>query len=122
MKFFLCEHCGNIVEMVNDSGVNVVCCGQKMTEIVQGTSDGAVEKHLPVVEVTGNNVKVTVGSVEHPMTEAHFIQWILIETSTGVYRQNLQPNQAPEAVFTLNEGEKLIATYAYCNLHGLWKV
>ena len=79
MRFFVCEHCGNIVEMVKDKGVPVMCCGQKMTELIPGTSDGAAEKHVPVVKVDGNRVSVIVGEVEHPMVDAHYIEWIAIE-------------------------------------------
>ncbi|MGM9858475.1 MAG: desulfoferrodoxin family protein [Bacilli bacterium] len=121
MKFYLCNHCKNLVEMVKDSGVNPSCCGELMTELVPGTSDGAVEKHLPVVNVEGNNVTVVVGSVDHPMVDVHYIEWIVVETTKGVLRHNLLPGDAPRAEFLLSEGEKVIATYAYCNLHGLWK-
>jgi len=121
MRFFICEHCGNIVEMVKDNGVPVMCCGQKMTELIPGTSDGAVEKHVPVVTVDGNKVSVMVGEVEHPMVDAHYIEWIAIETSKGVQRKMLKPEQAPKAEFMLTDGESVEAVYAYCNLHGLWK-
>jgi superoxide reductase len=121
MRFFICEHCGNIVEMVKDKGVPVMCCGQKMTELIPGTSDGAVEKHVPVVTVDGNKVSVIVGEVEHPMVDAHYIELIAIETSKGVQRKMLRPEQAPKADFMLTDGESVEAVYAYCNLHGLWK-
>ena len=121
MRFFICEHCGNIVEMVKDNGVPVMCCGQKMTELIPGTSDGAVEKHVPVVTVDGSKVCVTVGEVEHPMVDAHYIEWIAVETSNGIQRKALKPNQAPKAEFILADGETVEAVYAYCNLHGLWK-
>ncbi len=121
MRFFVCEHCGNMVEMLKDSGAPMICCGDKMKELVPGTSDGAVEKHVPVVAVDGNKVIVSVGEAEHPMVEAHFIQWIAIETNSGVYRKVLNPGQTPKAEFVLSDGESVVATYAYCNLHGLWK-
>ncbi|MGN0368694.1 MAG: desulfoferrodoxin family protein [Wujia sp.] len=121
MKIYVCEHCGNMVEMVKDAGVPVMCCGQKMTELVPGTSDGAVEKHVPVVTVEGNKVRVVVGEVEHPMVDAHFIEWIAIETTSGMQRKTLKPGEAPVAQFVLAEGESVVETYAYCNLHGLWK-
>ena len=89
MKFYICEHCGNIIEYVKESGVPVMCCGQKMTEIVPGTTDGAYDKHVPVVTLEGNKVIVEVGSVEHPMVEAHYIQWIAIETAKGRQRVKL---------------------------------
>ncbi len=121
MKFFECKTCGNIVELVKESGVPVVCCGQKMEEIIPGSVDAAVEKHVPVVTVTGNKVKAVVGEVEHPMIEEHFIGWIAIETEQGVQRKTLSPGEKPELEFALTEGDKLIATYAWCNIHGLWK-
>lgn len=121
MKYYVCEHCGNIIEKVNDAGVPVMCCGQKMTEIIPGTSDGALEKHVPVFSVDGNKVSVTVGEVEHPMLEAHYIEWIAVETSKGFQRKMLKPQEAPKAEFFITEDESVEAVYAYCNLHGLWK-
>ncbi len=121
MKFYKCEHCGNIVEAVVESGVPVVCCGQPMTEMVAGAVDAAFEKHVPVVEAEGNVVKVFVGEVEHPMLEEHHIAFIAIETNKGVQRKALKAGEKPEAVFALAEGEELVAAYEYCNLHGLWK-
>ena len=121
MKFYICEHCGNIVAMVRDKGVPVMCCGQKMTEIIPGTTDAAVEKHVPAFEIRDNKVFVTVGSVEHPMLPEHYIEWIAVETTNGNQRKTLKPGDAPKAVFALNEGDKVLAVYAYCNLHSLWK-
>lgn len=121
MKFFICEHCGNQVEMIKDTGVPMVCCGQDMTEIIPGTSDGAVEKHVPVFEVNGKKVSVTVGAVEHPMLENHYIEWIAIETAKGSQKKLLKPGEAPKAEFLLAEDDTFVAVYAYCNLHGLWK-
>ena len=121
MKFFKCEHCGNIIGMVNDSGVPVVCCGEKVKELVPNTEDAAQEKHVPVCEQKGNILEVTVGSVEHPMLEEHHIQWIAIETDKGRQRKTLNAGDAPKASFALLDGEKVLAVYAYCNLHGLWK-
>lgn len=121
LKFFRCEHCGNIIEMIEDKGVPVVCCGQIMTELVAGTSDGAREKHVPVYEVNGNSVLVKVGEVAHPMIPEHYIQWIVLRTKNGVQRRELKPGEKPEASFALCEGDEVVAAYAYCNLHGLWK-
>ena len=120
-KFYICEKCGNLVGMIHSSGVPMVCCGQKMTPLVPGTVDASVEKHLPVAETEKNAVKVAVGSVTHPMSEEHSILWIYLETTEGGHRKSLAPTDAPEAVFALGEGEKPVAVYAYCNLHGLWK-
>ena len=121
MKFYICEHCGNIIEFVKETGVPVMCCGQKMKEMVPGTVDAAVEKHVPVVTVDGNKVKVAVGEVEHPMLEEHYIGFIAIETEQGVQRKTLKPGEKPEAEFSLADGDKLVAAYEWCNLHGLWK-
>ncbi|MBQ1545499.1 MAG: desulfoferrodoxin [Clostridia bacterium] len=121
MKFYICKHCGNIVGMVNDAGVPLVCCGEKMSELVANTTDAAQEKHVPVVTVDGNLVTVEVGSVAHPMLEEHFIQWIALETEQGNQRKPLVPGAEPKAVFALAPGDKAIAAYEYCNLHGLWK-
>jgi superoxide reductase len=119
-KIFICNTCGNIVGMVFDSGVNVVCCGEEMEELVPNTVEASVEKHLPVVEIEGNLVKVNVGSADHPMIPEHYIEWIYIQTEKGGQRKNLSPGEAPNAVFAL-ENDKVVAAYAYCNLHGLWK-
>ena len=121
MKFFRCDHCGNFVGVINDAGVPMMCCGQKMTEVVAGTTDAAVEKHVPVVTVDGNIVKAVVGSVEHPMIEEHYIEWIALETEKGVQRKTLKAGDAPAAEFALTADDKVVAAYAYCNLHGLWK-
>ena len=121
VKIFKCMHCGNIIEMVEDKGVPVVCCGEKMTELVPGTSDGAAEKHVPVVTVSGNKVTVNVGSDAHPMTDEHLISWIILETENSCQRKHLSSADAPEASFMLADGAKAIAAYEYCNLHGLWK-
>lgn len=120
MKFYVCEHCGNKITFVESKGVPVMCCGQKMTELVPNTVDAAQEKHVPVVEQDGDKVVVKVGSVEHPMVEEHFIQWVAVETEKGSQIKYLKAGEKPEAVFDL-AGEKLVAVYEYCNLHGLWK-
>lgn len=120
-KFYICEHCGNIIAMVKPSGVPVMCCGQKMKELIPGTTDAAVEKHVPVYEVKDNIVTVTVGSVTHPMLPEHFIEWISIQTKFGNQRKVLKPGEEPKACFALCEGDEIEAVYAYCNLHSLWK-
>lgn len=119
-KFFLCNHCGNLITFINDSGVPLVCCGEEMTQLIPNTVDAAVEKHIPVVTLEGNTVSVTVGSVEHPMTEAHLIQWIYLRTDKGFQIKYLTPNEKPNVVFSVHD-EKPIEVYAHCNLHGLWK-
>ena len=119
MTFYKCEHCGNIIAHINDSGVRCVCCGETMKPLTPNTSDGAGEKHVPVLTKEGRTVTVTVGSVEHPMLDAHYIQFICLETENGVQIKYLKPGQEPKAEFSLN-GEKPVAVYEYCNLHGLW--
>ena len=121
MKFYVCEVCGNFVGMVKESGAPMSCCGQKMKELVPGTSDGAVEKHVPVCKVEGNVVTVEVGCVERPMPPEYDIERIAIETKQGAQRKVLEPGQKPCAQFALTDGDSLVAAYAYCNLHGLWK-
>ena len=119
-KFFICEHCGNIIGVINDAGVPMMCCGQKMTQLIPGTVEASVEKHLPVVSVDGDRVKVEIGSVAHPMVEEHSILWVYLQTDKGGQRKNLVVGEAPCAEFALAD-EKPVAVYAYCNLHGLWK-
>lgn len=121
MRFFKCEHCGNVIDFMTDAGVPVMCCGEMMQELVPGTSDGAAEKHVPVVEVKENKVKVCIGEVDHPMVDAHYIEWIVLETKKGAQKVNLKPGQTPCAEFVLAEGDEAVAAYEYCNLHGLWK-
>jgi superoxide reductase len=120
-KFFICKHCGNIIAFVHASGAPITCCGDVMQELVPNSTDAAQEKHVPVVEVNGNVVTVTVGSTAHPMTDEHYIQWISLQSGEGNQRKELKPGAAPKAVFVLAEGDKPAAAYAYCNLHGLWK-
>ena len=120
-KFYICERCGNIVGKIYDSGVDMVCCGQKMTPLVPGTVEASREKHIPVVSVDGRTVTVTVGSVEHPMVEEHSILWVYLETTRGGQRKCLEVGAPPVVSFALTDGEQPVAAYAYCNLHGLWK-
>ena len=120
-KFYICEHCGNIIAMVKESGVPVVCCGQKMTKLVAGTTEASLEKHIPVYTVENNKVHVVVGSVEHPMVPELYIEWVSIQTKFGNQRKALVPGQKPEVCFSICEGDEVEAVYAYCNLHSLWK-
>ena len=121
LKFYKCKHCGNIIAVVKASGAPISCCGEKMTEIIPGTTDAAAEKHVPVVEVKDGKVIVTVGEVAHPMAPEHYIEWIAISTDQGNQRKILEPGDKPMACFALCDGENFEAAYAYCNLHGLWK-
>ena len=120
-KFYRCDHCGIIVGVVQEGGGTLICCGEPMRALEANTTDAAQEKHVPVVEVNGSLVTVTVGSVAHPMLEEHHIAWIALETDQGMQRKVLAPTGEPKAVFALTEGEKPVAAYEYCNLHGLWK-
>jgi superoxide reductase len=119
VKFYRCRHCGNVIQKVVDKKVPVVCCGEKMEELIPGTVDASVEKHLPVVTMLENNtIKVEVGSVAHPMLPEHHIAFVYVETENGGIRVDL--SDKPEAVIALGN-EKAVAVYEYCNLHGLWK-
>ena len=121
LKFYRCNHCGQIVAVVKKTGVPIVCCGEQMQEIVPGTTDAAVEKHVPVYEVTGNIVTVSIGSVADPMIEEHYIEWVALQTKAGNQRKALTPGSEPKVSFALTDGDEVVAVYAYCNLHGLWK-
>ena len=120
-KFLECKHCGNIVAVVKETGVPVMCCGEAMKEIIPGTVDASKEKHIPVYSVENNKVVVKVGEIEHPMQEEHYIEWVSIQTKFGNQRKALAPNSKPEVCFTICDGDEIEAVYAYCNLHGLWK-
>ncbi len=121
MKFYRCKKCGQIVAIVEKKACPIMCCGEPMEEIIPGTTDAAVEKHVPVYEVKDNKVYVTVGEVEHPMLAEHYIEWIALQTKNGNQRKTLKPEEAPKAVFAILEDDEVLAVYAYCNLHGLWK-
>ena len=121
LKMFRCSHCGNIVIMAHDGGVPIMCCGEEMELLVPNTVDAAAEKHVPEVTVEGGHVFVKVGSVEHPMTEEHHISSIILETEHALQVKWLKHTDKPEACFALAEGDKLVAVYEYCTLHGLWK-
>ncbi len=118
-KFYICEHCKNLVAMIQDSGVPMMCCGQKMTALVPNTVEASGEKHIPVVTVEDGSVHVNVGSVNHPMLSEHYIEWIYLQTENGGQRKELKPEDVPSVTFCLGD-DKAVAVYAYCNLHGLW--
>ena len=119
-KFYICPVCRNTVEMVYDTDIALFCCGEKMVELIPNTVEASGDKHIPVVSVKGNVVEVNVGVADHPMAEVHWIQWVQLITDKGSYRKTLNPGEEPHVTFHLN-GEKAVAVYAYCNLHGLWK-
>ena len=119
-RFFICKHCGNLIGKIEDSGVNVVCCGDEMTELIANTVDASREKHVPVIECKGGEVVVKVGSAAHPMVAEHYISWIYLLTKQGGQRKHLEIGADPSARFALVEGDEVVRAYAYCNLHGLW--
>jgi superoxide reductase len=119
LQVFKCEVCGHMVEVIHDGAGQLVCCNQPMTLQEENTVDAAREKHVPVIEKTVEGILVKVGSVEHPMQDSHFIEWIQLLADGKAYRQFLNPGEKPEAVFKV-EGKDLSAR-EYCNLHGLWK-
>ena len=121
VTLYRCKHCGQIVAIVKGTGVPVICCGEPMQEIKAGEMDASVEKHVPVFEVKDDKVYVTIGSVNHPMEEAHYIEWVALKTKFGNQRKALKPGDEPKVVFPLLPGDEVEAVLAYCNLHGLWK-
>lgn len=121
MKYFLCEICGNLVELINVGGGELVCCGEPMTELVPKTIDSGTEKHLPVVTIDGTKVNIKVGSNKHPMTEEHYIDWISIYYNNKTQRAKLNHTDKPEVTFEVDEEFDTLEVYSYCNIHGLWK-
>ena len=121
VKFYRCKHCGQIITIVKGTGVPVVCCGEPMEELIPGTVDAALEKHVPVYEIKDGVVTVKVGSVEHPSLPEHFIQFIVLVSGNVVQRADLKAGDKPEATFFIGPDAKVDAVYEYCNLHGLWK-
>lgn len=119
-KLYKCNRCGSIVGKLYDGGGTLVCCREDMEELVPKTADSATEKHVPVVKCNGNLVMVTVGSTLHPMTEEHHIQFIILETNLGYQRKPLKADGEPVATFAIQDGEKVLAAYEYCNIHGFW--
>jgi superoxide reductase len=119
LQVYKCDVCGNIVEVLHEGQGDLVCCGKPMKLMDEQTADATVEKHVPVVEKTADGIKVTVGSVPHPMEEAHFIEWVQIMAGGTAYRIFLKPGIAPEGLFKSDIGE--VTAREYCNVHGLWK-
>ena len=120
-KFFICNHCGNIIAMIRDNGVPIFCCGEKMHEITPGATEASGEKHIPVYEVKDGVAHVTVGSVQHPMTPEHYIEWICLETEHGIQYAHLTPEDEPKAKFALCDGDEVRDVCAFCNQHNLWR-
>ena len=121
MKFYRCKHCGQIIAIVKKTEAKVVCCGDVMEEIIPGSMDASLEKHVPQFKVNGDTVTVNVGSIDHPMIPEHYIEWVAIQTKLGNQRKALHPGDKPEVCFSLCDNDEVVAVYAYCNLHGLWK-
>ena len=120
-KFLICRHCGNIVAVIRNRGVPIYCCAEEMDELVPGTTEASGEKHIPVYKREGNAVHVTVGSVKHPMTQQHYIEWICLETEQGIQYAHLEPDDQPEAKFPICDGDEVRTVYAFCNQHDLWR-
>lgn len=119
LEVYKCDICGNIVEVLNGQLGDLVCCGEQMRLLKEGTTDASTEKHVPVVETTPDGVRVSVGSVEHPMVEEHYVEWIEVIADNKIYRKYLNPGEKPQAEFCI-KAENITAR-EYCNLHGLWK-
>jgi len=119
LNFYKCDQCGIIVQVLDGGAGSLICCNHNMRLLKENTTDASVEKHVPVIEVIPYGVKVSVGSLPHPMLEEHYIQWIEIIADGKIYREYLKPGERPEATF--NVVAKNIVAREYCNLHGLWK-
>jgi len=119
-KFYNCSHCGNTAVLVVDKGVPVVCCGEKMKELIPNTVEASTEKHLPAITASANSISVQVGSVPHPMEDGHHIAFVYVQTEQGGQRKRIKLGAEPKCEFTFVD-DKPVAVYAFCNLHGLWK-
>jgi superoxide reductase len=120
-RFWVCKHCGNLIGLVEDKGVPMICCGEPMTELIPNTADAAKEKHVPVIKVAGREVSVEIGEAPHPMQPEHHIDWVYLQTEQGGQRKVLAAPGAPKVCFALTQDDSPLAAFAYCNLHGLWK-
>lgn len=121
MRFYSCSVCGQIIAIVEGTGAPLVCCGREMEEMIPGSSGASAEKHVPVIKTEGGRVIVSVGAVPHPAEEAHRIRWVSLQTKYGNQRKALGPDTEPKICFKICGGDEVLAAYAYCNLHGLWK-
>ena len=123
MKFYKCNLCGQIVDMIKETKVPMICCGDTMSEIIPKTNeDGLSEKHIPVINLKKGKLVVNIGEIPHPMTSEHFIEWVAIVTNKGNQRKCLKPGDAPIVTFMLEKDELVKEIYAYCNIHSLWKL
>lgn len=121
MKFYKCNLCGQVVGMINETGVPMICCGEEMVVILaKSNEEGLKEKHVPTYKISNNKLLVRVGEIPHPMTKDHYIEWIALVTNKGNQRKSLKPGDAPFVSFMLDKDEVVEAIYAYCNIHSLW--
>lgn len=120
MKFYANSPHGDIVTFMRDFGAPISSCGRRMRPLISGSGGGSPEVHIPIISIEGNKVTVKVSSKPHPMLTVHYIQWIVLECVNSEQRRFLSPGQEPEATFFLNEGDRVVAAYAYCNIHGFW--
>lgn len=118
-KFFRCKHCGNFIGLINNAGVPMICCGEEMEEVVPNTVEASQEKHIPFITFDGSIMNVQIGSVLHPSTEEHYIDFIYVQTEHGGQRKSIKPGDTPVAEFLFID-DKPIEVFAYCNIHGLW--
>jgi superoxide reductase len=122
MEIYRCSHCKLQLEVTAEAGVPApICCGEPMSLQVANTQDAAKEKHVPVLETPGDGILVKVGSVAHPMTEEHYIEWVCLETEHGIQYAHLNPDDKPKAKFAICDGDEIRAVYAFCNQHDLWR-
>lgn len=120
MKFYECKACGNIMVLIDESGVIPECCGSPMEEIIPSRNDETKEKHVPIINIEGCKVTISISSKPHPMEDVHYIKWVVLETDMGFYIRRLLPGNKPEVIFNIKEDEKVLTAYEYCNLHSLW--
>lgn len=122
-KYMRCSVCGQIIEVVKDSGAPLICCGEVMEEIKPEVDEKLLgEKHIPVYKIRNGDILVKIGSIPHPSTKEHYIEWITLVTSKGAQTRVLKPGDTPEAIFALSKDEIVTDIYAFCNIHSLWKV
>ncbi len=120
LTLYRCNTCGNLIQMIQDSGIIPICCGEQMELVRANSKEATMEKHVPVIEQNDRRIRIRIGSLPHPMTEEHHIEWIVLLTNKGMYMRELKISDYPECTFTIGEDEKVFAAYSYCNLHGLW--
>lgn len=120
VQILKCDVCGQTVMIMDDTGMSIICCNKEMSELKPNSTDAIYEKHIPYIKLNGDRVYVRIGSEEHPMTDSHFIKWIILETNMGRYERIFKPGDIPVGIFRLNKDERPVAAYGYCNIHELW--